>query len=613
MKLLKIIKKNFKVLFRSKFASFIVIFGPLLVILLIGFAFDNFNSYSINVGVFSQEYSDLSTQYIVEMSDSPNFQIIKYVSEDECIEEIKYGFIHTCLIFPNNFTLEKQNNSLDFYVDPSNINLVWMVIDEVSKKIESRSSKVSLNLTQDLMSRIIFSQNKSNEILNLAINFEEEIKETNNLIEESKEKSSDLSFEVNEVSTSSLSVSKTSSELNSLYSKALSAVKETSDLINDIKDSTTWNQLNSTQESELNSLLDSATSSSESIESQLSSDKNDTDKELTSLQNSIDNLGEDLVDIQNLLSSVEETKDVVLTNLDNLILKLVDFSENVEKTKSLSQNIISSLSSIQITDAKNIVSPISTNIIPVTNTDEEHVNYLFPALLILIIMFISLLLSSLNIVMEKNSRAYFRNFVTPTSDGTFLIGAILTNFIILALELGLVLLVTFVAFDSSIFTNIQTTLLILFMTCSFFIFLGMIIGYLFSSEEGAILGTISISSIFFFISNLVMPLDALPAAIKFFVNLNPFIITTNMLKRSLLFEVTMFEMLDNLIFFSYYVLGAVIFLFIIQRITKLKFIYHNNMKHKKVTENTKVEEELESKNNKKNKEEKSKKDKNKKK
>lgn len=592
MKLLKIIKKNFKVLFRSKFASFIVIFGPLLVILLIGFAFENFNSYKINVGVFSETYSDLSKSYIVEMSDSSNFQVIKYLTKEECINEIKFGGIHTCLIFPNDFSLSTENNTLNFHVDPSNINLVWMVIDEVSKKIDSSSSKVSLNLTQDIMSRISYSKNKTAQINQILNSFESEIDDTVQLVDMSIDDVSDLKFEVSDVSTSSLSTSSAQSEITSLYSKADSAADDTLDLISDIQDSDTWSQLNSTQENELDNLLDSAQSAADTIKVTIQKDYNDSINALSSLTQNIASLGDDLASIQNMIESVQLTRDDVLDNLDALNLKLTDFSNLVSNIKQNSNEIQTSLSGIQITNAKSIVSPISTQIIPVTDEGEQHVNYLFPALLVLIIMFISLLLSSLNIVMEKNSRAYFRNFVTPTSDGVFLFGAIITNFIILIVELLLILLVTYLAFDSSIFNNIGVTSIILLLSCSFFILLGMIIGYLFSSEEGAILGTISISSILFFISNLVLPVDALPNSIKFFVNLNPFIITSNLLKRSLLFHVSLAELSSKLIFFSYYVLGAMILLFLVQKLTKLKFVYHNNLKNKKVTDDTKKEKEL---------------------
>jgi ABC-type multidrug transport system permease subunit len=235
-----------------------------------------------------------------------------------------------------------------------------------------------------------------------------------------------------------------------------------------------------------------------------------------------------------------------------------------------------------VKDARNIVSPVTTQIVPITDDKEKHVNYLFPALLVLIIMFISMLLSSLNIVLEKNSRAYFRNFVTPTSDILFLVSSYITNILVLLVQLVIVFGVTYFALDRAILTNFGPTCLILFMTASFFVFLGMIVGYMFSSEEGAILGTISISSVFFFVSNLVIPIDALPETAKFFVNLNPFVIASSLLKRAFLFHVPIDVLKPDLLLFSIFIGVALFVLFIMQRITKLKFFYHNTQKNKKV-------------------------------
>ena len=50
----RIISKNLKLLIRSKSSALIIILAPLLLILLVGIAFDNANAYGLNIGVFSQ-------------------------------------------------------------------------------------------------------------------------------------------------------------------------------------------------------------------------------------------------------------------------------------------------------------------------------------------------------------------------------------------------------------------------------------------------------------------------------------------------------------------------------------------------------------------------------
>ena len=136
----KIIKKNFKVLFRAKASALIIILGPLLIIFLAGLAFDNTNVYRVNIGVYSTSYNALSESFIEKLTEN-RFKIDKYNAEEKCSEAIKEGVIHTCIVFAPDFTIGDQTkNEIIFYVDYSRINLVYMVMETLSEKISARSS-----------------------------------------------------------------------------------------------------------------------------------------------------------------------------------------------------------------------------------------------------------------------------------------------------------------------------------------------------------------------------------------------------------------------------------------------------------------------------------------
>ena len=63
-KLIEIIKKNLRLLIRSKSSALIVLFGPLLLILLISMAFNTSSLYDIKIGTYSDSYSELSNSII---------------------------------------------------------------------------------------------------------------------------------------------------------------------------------------------------------------------------------------------------------------------------------------------------------------------------------------------------------------------------------------------------------------------------------------------------------------------------------------------------------------------------------------------------------------------
>ncbi len=158
MALLKIIQKNFKLLIRSKSSALIIILGPLLVIFLVGIAFDNMDRYSINIGTYSDAYSPLSESFIEKLA-AQDFALQKIDSEELCINKIKMGTLHSCIIFPPNLNIESGKiNELIFYVDQSKMNLMWMVLDSLSTNVEERSSEVSRDITSNLLQKISEAQ-----------------------------------------------------------------------------------------------------------------------------------------------------------------------------------------------------------------------------------------------------------------------------------------------------------------------------------------------------------------------------------------------------------------------------------------------------------------------
>ena len=133
--LTKIIKKNFKLLIRSKSSALIIILGPLLVIFLVGVAFDNMNQFSLDIGTYSEGYSDLTNSFISKM-EAKEYNVNKIKTKEECIELVKQGRQNTCIVFPRDMTIESETtNEIEFHVDNSKINLVWMILDTLSGEV----------------------------------------------------------------------------------------------------------------------------------------------------------------------------------------------------------------------------------------------------------------------------------------------------------------------------------------------------------------------------------------------------------------------------------------------------------------------------------------------
>ena len=477
------IKKDFKLILRSKSSSLIVVLGPLLLILLVGAAFNTSNLSGIIVGAYSGSYSALTDSILDEIKEK-QFNVVKYDSSDNCVNDLKNGQIHVCAVFPADLKVGAADK-IKFYVDSSRINLVYTIIDSVSTGIGTKSEELSLQLTKNILDTLDETKSeilaKQDVVSGLSTSNQELSKKSGDIIGQLT--SLDLAYEDTGLSAIKAEVEK---------------IEESNNFSTDLFD-------------DLYKLINQGKNATKNIQDKLSSASliiSGTNEDLSAIQG---NLGSDLDNLRNVETSFRQ--------------------------------ITQSINNLEITSAEKIVSPINMEIESVV-ASKKHLNYLFPTLIVLVIMFIAVLLSSNLVVWEKTSSAYFRNFITPAKDWLFVLGEYLTNLVIVALQMLIIFIVAMIFFKE-IFA--ASTVLVLFLIASLFILLGMLIGYIFKSEETSSLGAISVASILLFFSNTILPIESLPSFIKKIADYNPFVLSENALKEVVLFGISLKEIYPTLI------------------------------------------------------------------
>jgi ABC-2 type transport system permease protein len=519
--LFKIIKKNFKLLIRSKSSALIIILGPLLVIFLVGIAFDNINKFSLNIGTYSESYSELTESFTVKLEEQ-NFQVQKIESEEECIELIKQGKLNTCIVYPGDLTVESnQVNEIVFHVDNSKINLVWMVLESISGKLEERSSELSLDLTSDLLNKVELTSSELYKARPAITNLKTENKEMLDKVNVASVKLGDLSI-----------------KLSGLKENILLKVEGAENILSEIQKKINKSNLNASEISSINTKLNEISTYLYNIRGKFEQQSNFSVSEMA--------------EIETMLNDVT-------SSINSLRATISSSSSKINEIQSAVDKIYGEVSSIRITEAAKIVNPITTRIKPVT-TEKTQLNFLFPSLVILVIMFISILLSNTLVMMEKHSPAYFRNFITPTRDIIFILATYLTNVILVFIQLVIILIISAAFFKAQILSSIPATILILLLAITFFTFVGMIIGYIFTSEETSTLAAISIGSIFLFLSNVILPLETMPSYVQGIAKLNPFVLGESLLRKAIIFQAKFPALLKE--FFILLCYSAVLFLII---------------------------------------------------
>ena len=559
MKLTSIIKKNFKLLLRARASAFIVLIGPLLIILLVGLAFSGKASYELSIGYYSPTHNNLTNAFVESLKQS-HYYVQEFKDEQSCVKKIEQGIIHTCIIFPQDFQISnEQRNELRFLVDYSRMNLVYKIIDSISVILEIESKELSYSLTQVLLSRI----NTTLQDINSDLVLLEEINPKINLLmldlQKAKTSIEAMKFDMKGISLTNIntSISSLNETTTRVQEKGLELINETEQWINELLDELSRGSIEEILEDENATYHENAEAFDE-LRNETLDLYNTTPEKIQDLIDTIDDISTSLSKLESeldknkkLSKDAKEKLDSAKNNLASIQSSFIELKDALEKSK---QN----LESIAVTRAETIVSPVNTRIEPIVS-ETSKLTFTFPFLLVLVIMFVALLLSSTLIMFEKNSKAFFRNVITPTRPEFFVVTTFITSFIVIVLQTLIILGLANYFLHIPLFKNALLTLLIVFVTTTFFIVLGMAVGYLFSTQEGAIMASIVLGSLFMFLSNLVIPLESIAPALSSIIKYNPFVLASELLRKSLLFKINLSEALPIILI----LFGASIIIFLL--------------------------------------------------
>ncbi|MBN1377448.1 ABC transporter permease [Candidatus Woesearchaeota archaeon] len=527
-----ILKKNFKILTRSKSSGLVIILGPLLVILLVGLAFNTSSTSKLNIGVYIPEKTELTGTFTDVLNES-GFGVIEYGQQEECIIDLKQSAVHLCMVFPENFVIESNSsNEILFYVDKSRTNFVYTIINTVSSKVQLQSSELSYELTNAVINALNNARDINSENMIKVIKMKEDLSSSMEGIESVLGDLNDLDLTQESVGTILV----------------LNYAKNIYDYAKDMEEVMEEVNCDSIGDNETKELC-------KDIQDEI--DNSTLTKDYANFTGSLNTLEQNLNLIKTKLSLAEAAKKSSVSELETLKGKVNSMLLSIDLIKTETEKVNSEIESLKVKEAKKIVSPITTKIEPVSS-QTAYINYLFPYFIILIIMFVSILLSSNIIVMEKNSRAFFRNFTTPTTNFKFFGSTFLTNFLLVMTQVIIILGIVYFLLEMNWIANWYIVLILIILTITLFTSIGMIIGYLCSSQETALMISLGTSSIFLLLSNLVMPLERMASFIQNAAHYNPYVMASELLKKGMLFSLHIKQ-----IYFDLLILLAIAFTFFI--------------------------------------------------
>jgi len=549
--------KNLKILFRSWGSALIVLIAPLLIVLIIGASLSSSETTKLNIGFSGNSTGELSQRILDSLNSSDN-NLIYFPEISSCKRAIELGVVSACVNIPQNLSLDPNaRNVLDFYVDESRMNLVYEVINSIQTDVQSESKEITEEIGSKLISILQMSQQMVDESISQLNELVEKQQQNKQLQQELEKELSSFNLPTIDIDVSDMKydVEKLNDYLYSVRHASKDVIDSAEEVLSDMNESE-FDEL----KSDISKLEEEWKNSISYFVyvSSLNEGINSTQIKIDSIGNRIEGLEEDKAKLQIIARDIKsglDEQEPVLSTLD----------ENLYK-------ISGEIASFELTNPELIASPVETNIKPV-NADRRKLVYTFPYLLMLIVLFVGMMLPSTMMLMEKKSKAFFRNFVTPVRLSFFSFMIYVTSIILISIQMFIVFLVAYFCFDIPLIANIGSTLLILFLSITVFSLLGLFLGNLLNTFEGITMISIALGSVFLFLSNLVLSLENLSPVVQKIAHFNPYVIGSESLRRSLLFGDSISSIFPSLCPLLFYIAGLMILVVLSLMLLKSRYFY----------------------------------------
>ena len=560
LKSFRVMLKNLRLLGRSKGSALVVLFAPLLIVLIIGVSFTGTSETGLPLGVHAPQDNNLTQQYIQTLERGQNV-VNTYDSEQACIQGITDGFVVTCIVFPENFEIDQtRRQEITFYVDESRTNLVYQLIANIGVDIDSASEEVSRELITRLLNVVTTAENLASESSSALVEIRADLTSLGSNLEDMESDLSNLDFDSEDVDISDVGdLENIRSDFDTLRERANTAVVEGESSL-DANDSSTQDLWDALQD------LDDSVSTTSSA-----------DSDLSSIIESLEDASSSLSDITSKLEDADETRTNLLSDFSSLQDDVDSLLDKASEVRSNQDRILSAIDSFEFEDADSIATPITTNIEPVT-AENSQVTFIFPYLLMLVVLFVGIMLSSTLVFIEKDSKAFFRNYTTPTKTSFLTFMTYFTSMLIILIQVILIVIAANYLLGIPVYQNWEFSLLILFLSITTFIFIGMLIGHLFNTSEAITMGSITLSSIFLFLSNLVLPIETYGPQVRELLGYNPYILASEGLRKSMLLEADHVALFNELTILSGYIFILFILVIITQKLSKSNYFKKVNKK-----------------------------------
>jgi len=400
------------------------------------------------------------------------------------------GKLKASILIPNNFSRdikEGYGSEITLYVDNSKTQTAIMASESIkaltqniNEKIGTEFIKNAWNKLNELNNKLKFVVTEASVAKDQTIILQAKIIELQTNL--SKIDTKKIEEEIAIINQTVLSITNNTYNINS-------EINNETELLKDIYNSTCPGQIGPEKCLALNKTIDNL---------YLINDK---------LINNTQSINTKSINIK----PINETKNAIINQLQELNSTFFNYTNNLIGIIDELNKTTQALDTYTSRDPKNIVRAVTLNEEKVFG-EKTYFEFLSHGLILVLLLFTIILVSSSNIVYERKSGTLARTLLSPTSIPMFLFSKLIFFLMISIIEL-IVMLITIRLFGIAIPIN-KPILIILLISSANFIFIGLILGAISNSENTALLSSLVIALPMFFLSNLFFPFEIMPKFMK---------------------------------------------------------------------------------------------------
>ncbi|MBU0979833.1 MAG: ABC transporter permease [Nanoarchaeota archaeon] len=267
---------------------------------------------------------------------------------------------------------------------------------------------------------------------------------------------------------------------------------------------------------------------------------------VTELNNAIDEASQDQERSKEEIAGIKTMRESIMSDLERSEQSIDEVLSQIALFQNSTEGIVHELETLGDVQAIDLINPLSIKAMGI-NEDMSTIEFFFPSLIVMLALFISLILSSVLVVKEKSSSAFFRNNILHVNPTLFITGFIITTTILVTVILTLVFLFANVVLSLSLYYNYWVILFILLVSNIIFSLIGLFIGYLMDNEESAVITAVIMSTVFFIFSGLIFPFEIMKPALVRIFSLSPYVLAESLIKKSVLYNIPLSQAIGDMI------------------------------------------------------------------